>query len=106
MAFREHQHAGDAAAFAEMVEMPVQDGGAGVERRLPQHAVHMLQVAQAVRVPKVDDEVRTGVAHAVARNEVVLRLRRGAAASGRAHQGVRSPRSDQSVHSVPLLNGR
>ena len=77
MALREHQHAGDAAPSAKWWKCPcriVAPVASAARRSTGRYGPDR----PGDRAPEVDDQMRAGVAHAAARNEIVLRVRHAA----------------------------
>jgi hypothetical protein len=72
MAFRQHRYAGDSAIGLEMVQMDMQQRGAGCVDAAAQRLLDMLHVVEAARMIKIDDKMRAGTGHAVAHHEMIL----------------------------------
>ena len=75
VAFRQHRHAGNAAAILELVQMDVQQGCARLIHRVDQRRFDPLAVVQALGFPKVDDQMAARIGQAVLGDEVILLVR-------------------------------
>jgi len=100
MAFRQHQHAGDAAVRAEVMEMPMQDRRAGRDRRLAEDLIDMFGIDQFIGLPQIDNKMRPRELNTVARNKIVFRrLGGGVRVLGVARGSVRDhPQLEKSIH--------
>ena len=72
VAFRQHQHAADAAIGAEVVEVAVQDRRVGCFGRITQRTVDQLRIGQVGGAPQIQQQMRAGELHAVLLDEIVL----------------------------------
>src|SRR5260221_407313 len=72
VAFRQHRHAGNAAAVFELVQVNMQQGCARLIHRIDQRGFDPLTVIQALGFPKVDDDVTARIGQTVLGNEMIF----------------------------------
>src|SRR5665213_474964 len=72
MAFSQHRHARDAAAFLEGVKMDVEQRCSRFLHRIDESGFDPLPIIQALGFPKVDDQMATRIGEAILGNKVIF----------------------------------
>src|SRR5262245_1095870 len=91
VALGEHGHAGDTAVRLEVVQVHVQQRGAGGGDAAAQRVLDVIDVVQPIGLVEVDDEMRAGAPHPVPHHEMIVALL-GPYRSGGLARGARADR--------------